>query len=493
MLGRLPCDRQTTPEHCLAQTSCIWNGTRTLVGHDNYPEAHVDSLRSLVTWATHNASHAFHPPFSTSVTQAQVNTRRSARFHPYKRKLQIRRHETRLFVFVAPSSGSDPNCCSRFQLPGPFMLRLDRRSVHSATALTAAAYCRTSRSTVWPTGMIGPTDASYLTSKTLMCKEYFAGIFLSIHVPAVVHSTAARKFIARFGLQQLSKHVGSQPLSMPRSHSLINIFSYTIPCHPAVVERATVPLADDTTNMPHHEQHNFTAPAEVHSFSALLFDMDGTIIDSTNAIIKHWHQIGKEIGVDPNVILQTSHGRRTIDVLEILEPKLATWEYVKRAEGVIPQRYGQDAVEIPGARALLDQLEQASAPWAVVTSGTAPLVKGWFEVMKLTHPRNLVTAEDVKKGKPDPACYLLGAERLGLTDGAKEGRQILVLEDAPAGVRAGKAAGFKVVALATTHAIEQLVEAGADWIVEDMRSVTMSDFDAKKGECRIEIKDALVA
>lgn len=54
--------------------------------------------------------------------------------------------------------------------------------------------------------------------------------------------------------------------------------------------------------------------------------MDGTIIDSTNAIIKHWHQIGKEIGVDPNVILQTSHGRRTIDVLEILEPKLATWE-----------------------------------------------------------------------------------------------------------------------------------------------------------------------
>lgn len=160
---------------------------------------------------------------------------------------------------------------------------------------------------------------------------------------------------------------------------------------------------------------------------------------------------------------------------------------------MIPQRYGQDAVEIPGARALLDQLEQASAPWAVVTSGTAPLVKGWFEVMKLTHPRNLVTAEDVKKGKPDPACYLLGAERLGLTDGAKEGRQILVLEDAPAGVRAGKAAGFKVVALATTHAIEQLVEAGADWIVEDMRSVTMSDFDAKKGECRIEIKDALVA
>lgn len=125
-------------------------------------------------------------------------------------------------------------------------------------------------------------------------------------------------------------------------------------------------------NMPHLDEYNFSAPAELHSFSALvsanilfsvgpreeiriyqkwslmwpndrvsakwglpidilwldsqLFDMDGTIIDSTNAIIKHWHQIGKEIGVDPEVILATSHGRRSIDVLEILEPKLANWE-----------------------------------------------------------------------------------------------------------------------------------------------------------------------
>lgn len=54
--------------------------------------------------------------------------------------------------------------------------------------------------------------------------------------------------------------------------------------------------------------------------------MDGTIIDSTNAIVKHWHEIGREIGVDPNVILQTSHGRRSIDVLEILEPSRANWE-----------------------------------------------------------------------------------------------------------------------------------------------------------------------
>jgi glycerol 3-phosphatase-1 len=70
---------------------------------------------------------------------------------------------------------------------------------------------------------------------------------------------------------------------------------------------------------------------------------------------------------------------------------------------------------------------------------------------------------------------------------------LLVLEDAPAGVKAGKAAGFKVVALATTHAVEKLREAGADWIVRDMGSVSLSGYDAKTGRVRVEINDALVA
>lgn len=125
-----------------------------------------------------------------------------------------------------------------------------------------------------------------------------------------------------------------------------------------------------------------------------------------------------------------------------------------------------------------------------MTSGTKPLVTGWLDVMKLAHPKYLVTAEEVAKGKPDPACYRLGAKRLGFED--VEPSEVLVLEDAPAGVRAGKAAGYRVVALATTHAIPKLIEAGADWIVEDMRSVTMARWDAKTGKARIEIRDALV-
>lgn len=148
------------------------------------------------------------------------------------------------------------------------------------------------------------------------------------------------------------------------------------------------------------------------------------------------------------------------------------------------------AIEIPGSRKLLEKLEGAGAPWAIVTSGTRPLVTGWLDVMKLAHPKCLVTAEEVVHGKPDPACYRLGAERLGYAHTHRA--RILVVEDAPAGVRAGKAAGFKVIALATTHDIGRLREAGADWIVGDMRSVTMAGWDSKTGLVSIEVRNALV-
>ncbi|KAK5114851.1 hypothetical protein LTR62_002008 [Meristemomyces frigidus] len=256
--------------------------------------------------------------------------------------------------------------------------------------------------------------------------------------------------------------------------------------------------------MPHPEDPpNFSALPSTHSFSALLFDMDGTIIDSTPAIIKYWHALGRTIGVSGDKILETSHGRRSIDVLSILAPEKANWEFVCQAEGQVPLLYGRDAVEVPGSRIMLERLEAAGAAWAIVTSGTRPLVTGWLDVMKLAHPKFMVTAEEVKEGKPNPACYRLGAKRLGLDDGSEGGApsedarkvdpsEVLVLEDAPAGVRAGKAAGYRVVALATTHSIAQLREAGADWIVRDMRSVTFNGYDSKRGKTSIEIANALV-
>lgn len=154
-------------------------------------------------------------------------------------------------------------------------------------------------------------------------------------------------------------------------------------------------------------------------------------------------------------------------------------------EGRIPKEYGSDAKEIPGGRDLLTSLESSGARWGVVTSGTRALIDGWLGVLGLPHPKILVVAEDVELGKPDPRCYLLGREKLELGESAS----IVVLEDAPSGIKAGKAAGFKVVALATTHSLEKLRDAGADWIVEDLRSVKVKKVE--DGRVQIEIRNAL--
>jgi glycerol-1-phosphatase len=98
-----------------------------------------------------------------------------------------------------------------------------------------------------------------------------------------------------------------------------------------------------------------------------------------------------------------------------------------------------------------------------------------------------VTAEDVEAGKPEPACYRLGRRKLGLPESAP----MLVLEDAPAGIRAGKAAGCQVLAVVTTHRIEDLEAAGADWIVKDLRSVKLVNVDAATGGLTVEISGAL--
>lgn len=159
---------------------------------------------------------------------------------------------------------------------------------------------------------------------------------------------------------------------------------------------------------------------------------------------------------------------------------------IKEVEGSLPKNHGQDAVEIPGARALLDSLIACNAPWAIVTSGTEPLVTGWLNVLSLAKPSHLVTAESVENGKPDPACYLLGRQKLNLQDAAKE---VLVLEDAPAGIKAGKAAGCKVIGLVTSHTLEQVVAAGPDWILKDLSSVKV--VGTGDGRIEIEIRDAL--
>ncbi|KAJ2905586.1 haloacid dehalogenase-like hydrolase [Zalerion maritima] len=229
----------------------------------------------------------------------------------------------------------------------------------------------------------------------------------------------------------------------------------------------------------------YSAPSVRVSFDGVLFDMDGTIVDSTEAVVKHWHAIGEEIGVDPKVILETSHGRRSIDTLKLLSPDKANWDYIRHVEGLLPKLHGDTAVEIPGARALLEQIMASNLPLAIVTSGTVPLVTGWLDVLNLPHPEHLITAESVAEGKPNPSCYLLGRDRIGMSDPTKN---VLVLEDSPAGIRSGKAAGCKVVGLVTSHKIEHVLD--ADWVVKDLESVKL--VQGPEGKVTVEISNSLV-
>jgi glycerol 3-phosphatase-1 len=166
-------------------------------------------------------------------------------------------------------------------------------------------------------------------------------------------------------------------------------------------------------------------------------------------------------------------------------------------EGIIPKKYGSDAVEIPGARTLLDSLNAVGCPWAIVTSGTRALVTGWIEALDLPRPPKqadndgLCTAEEVAEGKPDPACYALGRSRLFPGVENVEQLPVLVLEDAPAGIKAGHAAGCRVVALATSHAAEQLVPTPAEWIVKDLQSVKVLGYNTETKRVRIQISRGL--
>lgn len=144
---------------------------------------------------------------------------------------------------------------------------------------------------------------------------------------------------------------------------------------------------------------------------------------------------------------------------------------MRHIETLIPKEYGSSASETPGARCLLQSLSDAGAPWALVTSCTRALLQAWLERMALPAPPVAVAAEDVSAGKPHPACYELGRQRVGVGEQAR----VLVVEDSPSGVAAGKAAGCVVLGLATTHRVEQLRTAGADCIVKDLNSVQLVD------------------
>jgi sugar-phosphatase len=195
----------------------------------------------------------------------------------------------------------------------------------------------------------------------------------------------------------------------------------------------------------------------------VLFDMDGVLVDSTPAVARVWSGWAREHGFDPDEVVKRAHGRPSITTIQELLPlgdhEAEDREVERREiadlEGVIP---------LPGALQLL--LALPSDRWAIVTSCTRELAGVRIAAAGLPNPKHLVTATDVKHGKPDPEPYLKGAQILGVPAG-----DCIVIEDAPAGVRAGRAAGARVIAVRTTAKDAELSLVGAGWIVDDLSSI----------------------
>jgi mannitol-1-/sugar-/sorbitol-6-phosphatase len=199
--------------------------------------------------------------------------------------------------------------------------------------------------------------------------------------------------------------------------------------------------------------------------AAVLLDVDGTLIDSTPVVERAAHRWAAEYGLDPVEFLADAHGRRTADRVAEFVPA----DQAKRATARLDELEAADTegiVALPGVVELLAELDGA-LPWALVTSMDRPLLAVRAPAAGLALPDVVITAEDVRRGKPDPEGYLLAARRLGVAVAG-----CVVIEDSPAGVRAGLAAGAAVVAVTTSHDAAALGEAQV--VVPDLTKVRVT-------------------
>lgn len=194
----------------------------------------------------------------------------------------------------------------------------------------------------------------------------------------------------------------------------------------------------------------------------VLFDLDGTLIDSTPAIARSWSAVLTEIGI-PLEVLPSLHGQPSRQSLHRLLPDASLEEidhWAKKIESLEVQDT-DGIILLPGARELFEELDRREIEWFIVTSCTRELGTARAKSVGLSLPPKSIFFDDVEKGKPHPDPYLLGLERLGIS-----ANNALVIEDAPAGIKSGKAAGIKVVAMVTTHERESLHE--ADFIADSL-------------------------
>jgi HAD superfamily hydrolase (TIGR01509 family) len=193
---------------------------------------------------------------------------------------------------------------------------------------------------------------------------------------------------------------------------------------------------------------------ELSRVQAVLLDMDGTLVDSDAAVERSWRTFAAEYRVDPSRGPLSVPGLPAAGNVRRLRPDLSQDEAAAAAQRQLELEYVDvaDVTATPGAHELLDELDRLGLPWAVVTSADVPLARIRLAAAGIM-PALLVTIDDVRHGKPDPEGYLLAARKLGA-----DPRRCLVVEDAEAGVAAGRAAGAVVAGLRGVDADIQITD-----------------------------------
>ncbi|MFG2146392.1 HAD-IA family hydrolase [Streptomyces sp. NPDC048696] len=199
------------------------------------------------------------------------------------------------------------------------------------------------------------------------------------------------------------------------------------------------------------------------SADAILFDSDETLVSSMRSVVRAWTQWAESYGMTlADVTRVEVHGRPAAAIVADLLPAHLVAEAVARLEDAeVADAVGGGVVPVPGAAELLAGLP--ADRWAVVTSGTRRVAEARLAQAGI-HPKFLITIDDITHHKPHPEPFLLAARRLGV-----DPARCVVVEDAPAGLAAGRAAGMKTIAVTTTHSAAEL---DADAIVADLTAVS---------------------
>lgn len=182
--------------------------------------------------------------------------------------------------------------------------------------------------------------------------------------------------------------------------------------------------------------------------AAVLFDLDGVLVDSAACVEKSWRDWSLEHGLDPDRVLAVAHGRRTTETIASVAPHLDVAKEVA-ALAAIESVTTEGVFEVPGARELLASLPPSA--WAVVTSGVRSVATLRIRHTRLPMPGVLVCADEIARGKPDPEGYLTAARRLGV-----DPAMCVVVEDTPPGLEAARGGGMRSIGVSGTYASSAL-------------------------------------